>query len=109
MVHMVHSTEGSAKIIKISEKAVREIVMEFITENQDLLFLTNDTISGMAELSFSFFNNGDLVCYQYDRDKGILDICEHSLKQIEYTTQSLFSSDDKKFKMVKIRNGKIQL
>ena len=97
---------GTAKIIKIDRDALEEIVVEYIMGEQASIFHTRESRREVFELSFSFLDNGDLVCAEYDRNKGILCIEKEDLEKLEYTTESLFSSSAS-FRKVTIKDGKI--
>lgn len=84
-------SKGHAKLIKINREAVQEIITEFFFENQETLFKLNDCRCVSPELAISFLDNGDIACYLYDSDEGILDICDEALVSADYTATSLFS------------------
>ena len=97
---------GQAKLIKISREAAQEIITEFFMENQKDLFELNDQQCFPAEIAISFLDNGDVVCFLYDRSKGILDIDNQTLEAADYTSISLFSPE-KAYRTVSVDQGAI--
>lgn len=84
-------SNGHVKFIKINREAVQEIITEFFFENQETLFKLNDCRFSSPELAVSFLDNGDITCYLYDRNEGVLDISDEALVNADYTATSLFS------------------